>query len=66
MERVSETNALFQDIIAKYYGSFLKHKYIKESMLGDKKHLNDQGFYLLLAYYRLVLFGTWPKLHFWP
>ena len=66
MERVSETNALFQDIIAKYYGSFLKHKYIKDSMLGDKKHLNDQGFYLLLAYYRLVLFGTWPKLHFWP
>ena len=36
MERVSERNATFQDIIAKYYGSRLKIKCIKESRLGAK------------------------------
>ena len=41
MDKVNEANDLFQQIILKYYGSFLKHKYIRESMLGDKKHLND-------------------------
>ena len=64
MDKVVETNDLFQDIISKYYASFLNHKYVRDNMLADKKHLNNQGFYQMLAYYRFILFGTWPRLFF--
>ena len=61
MDKVEELNSLYSDIVLKYYGTFLEHKYIKQNMLSDKKHLHPRGFYLLLAYFRFILFGTWPK-----
>ena len=61
MDKVAELNSFYSDIVLKYYGTFLEHKYIKQNMLSDKKHLHARGFYLLLAYLRFILFGTWPK-----
>ena len=62
-ERAAETSARFSAIINTYPGTFfINHAMnITIEMLADERHLNKEGFFIMLANIRFCMFGILPR-----
>ena len=58
-ENINQSLQEVVDVMAKT--RFVPYQSISANMLGDVKHLNKQGFSLLLSTIRFVIFGKLPK-----
>ena len=57
-EEVLEINNLLQYLAFRHNIIILRHSFnIDESMLWDKKHLNVEGFFVMLVNIRFYMFG---------